>query len=56
VISLRSGVKFVCPPCKIVLRVPSEVMRDFSPGGKEYHEGGTSSLVCPRCGGLIELK
>ena len=51
----KKKVSFICPDCKNKIVIPSSVVRDFSPGGKEYHPGGTSSLVCPVCRGLIKI-
>ena len=51
----KKKVSFICPHCKSEIVVPSSVVRDFSPGGKEYHTGGTSSLVCPNCKELIKI-
>ena len=43
----KKKVSFICPHCKNEIVVPFSIVKDFSPGGKEYHPGGTSSLVCP---------
>lgn len=51
----KKKVSFICPDCKNEIVIPSSVVRDFSPGGKEYHPGGTSSLVCPICRGFIKI-
>jgi len=48
--------KLVCPGCKFDLNIPFQIARDFSPGGKEYHEDGDSYLICPHCGDIIELR
>ena len=55
-VNSTSLVEFVCPQCKYVLRVPRQVVKDFSPGGKEYHKGGETSFVCNKCGTMIQLK
>lgn len=49
----KVGVK--CPECQWEIIIPKHVVIDFSPGGKEYHPGGKSDLVCPKCGGLINI-
>jgi len=49
-------VEYVCPRCKAVLRVPHRMVKDFSPGGKEYHKGGSTSFVCIKCGAMIPLR
>lgn len=48
-------VKVKCPGCQWKIIIPKQVVIDFSPGGKEYHEGGRSDLVCPKCSGLINI-
>lgn len=54
--SSTSLVEYVCPECRGVLRVPHQIVRDFSPGGKEYHKGGETSFVCIKCGGMIPIR
>ena len=53
--SLASLVKYVYPQCKAVLKVPCQAVRDFSPGGKEYHKGSEASFVCIKCGAMIPV-
>ncbi len=48
-------VAVMCPDCKKKIIIPRQVVIDFSPGGKEYHEGGRSDLACPVCDGLINV-
>ena len=50
-----TSVSVICPECKRKVIIPRQVVIDFSPGGKEYHEGGRSDLVCPMCEGLINV-
>lgn len=49
-------IKYVCPQCKHEFGVPASWIREFYPGGKEYHNGGNSYLNCPKCREMIELK
>lgn len=48
-------VSMICPECKGKIVIPLQVVIDFSPGGKEYHEGGRSDLICPLCQGFINI-
>jgi len=48
-------VRVKCPECLGKIIIPKQVVIDFSPGGKEYHTGGKSDLVCPKCGGFINI-
>jgi len=48
--------RLACPECGVEFEVASKIIGEFPPGGKEYHKGGTSHVVCPHCGGLIELR
>ncbi len=51
-----SIVEYVCPQCKFILRIPQQVVRDFSLGGKEYHKGGETSFVCIKCRAMIPMQ
>ncbi len=48
-------VAIMCPECKKKIIIPKQVVIDFSPGGKEYHKGGRSDMMCPACDGLINI-
>lgn len=48
-------VAIMCPECKKKIIIPKQVVIDFSPGGKEYHESGRSDMMCPVCDGLINI-
>jgi len=48
-------VSVICPECEGKIVIPLKVVIDFSPGGKEYHEGGRSDLICPLCQGFINI-
>ena len=48
-------VSVICPECGDKIVIPLKVVIDFSPGGKEYHEGGRSDLICPLCQGFINI-
>jgi hypothetical protein len=50
-----SEVSVICPECEGKIIIPLQVVIDFSPGGKEYHNGGRSDLICPLCQGSINI-
>jgi hypothetical protein len=50
-----SDVSVICPKCEGEIVIPLQVVIDFSPGGKEYHDGGRSDLICPLCQGFINI-
>jgi len=49
-------VGYRCPKCDHFFLIPSEIVQDFSPGGKEYHEGGESYFNCPRCREFVNVE
>lgn len=48
-------VRVKCSECQMYIIIPRQVVIDFSPGGKEYHKGGRSDLLCPNCGESINI-